>query len=124
VRDPVLAAEEDRLQVDVLHALPRLVAGREHGGVVVGGDAGVVEQHVDVPVLRAHLRIERADRVLVGDVARQREVAGGVRVEVDADHGRALAREEPRGGCTDAALGAGDHAHLAVEASHQPVPVA
>jgi hypothetical protein len=49
VRDPVLAAEEDRLQVDVLNPLPRLLGGVEDGGVVGGGDAGVVEQTSIVP---------------------------------------------------------------------------
>jgi hypothetical protein len=77
-----------------------------------------------VAVLLAHLRVEVAHRVLVGDVAGQRQVAGGVAVEVDAHHGGALAREQLGAGGADAALGAGDDAHLAVQAAHQPASVA
>ena len=76
VRDAVLAAEEDDLQVDVLHALPGLERRVEHRGVVVGRDAGVVEQHVDAAELaRARAAYIVGDRVLVGDVDGEREIA-------------------------------------------------
>ena len=121
VRDAVLAAEEDRLQVDVLHPLPRLLGGVEDGGVVGGGDAGVVEQHVDRPELRAHARVQLADLVLVGDVDREREVAGRVVGEVDADDGGALVLEALDARRADPARGAGDDADLAREPAHAPV---
>jgi hypothetical protein len=41
--------------------------------------------------------------------------------QVDADHVRALAREELRGCGADAAPGAGDHAHLALQPSAHDV---
>ena len=44
---PCLQHRKTRAQVHVLHALPRLQRRVEHGDVVVGRDAGVVEQHVD-----------------------------------------------------------------------------
>jgi hypothetical protein len=43
MRDAVLAAQEDALEVDVLHALPRLERRFEHRRVVGRGDPGVVE---------------------------------------------------------------------------------
>ena len=60
VGDAVLAAQEHAAQVHLLHALPRLERRVEHRAVVAGGDAGVVEQHVDAPELaRARARTSR-----------------------------------------------------------------
>jgi hypothetical protein len=73
VGDAVLAAQEDRLEVDVLHALPRLERRVEHRDVVGRGDARVVEEHVDAPVLRPGALVDAAHRLLVGDVDLQRE---------------------------------------------------
>ena len=81
----MLAAQEDRLEVDALHALPGLELGVEDRGVVVGGDPGVVEEHVDAAEALAGLRVQSADGVLVGDVGDEREVASGVPARVDAD---------------------------------------
>jgi hypothetical protein len=67
VGDAVLAAQEDRLEVDVLHALPRLddvsSTGRRRAA-----RSRVVEEHVDAPVLATHALVDPAHRVLVGDV--------------------------------------------------------
>ena len=117
VRDAVLAAQEDRLEVDVLHPLPCLQRRFEHRRVVVGGDARVVEEHVDAAELVAHARVHVTHRCLVGDVDLERQVAGRTVVQVDADDASALARER-LGGCRSDAPGrAGDHAHLPVQAT-------
>ncbi len=42
------------------------------------------------PYSPAHARVQLGDLVLVGDVAGEREVAGRVVAQVDADDGRAL----------------------------------
>ncbi len=90
-----------------------------------GGEMpGVVEQHVDPAVLGADGGERLADRVVVGDVAGQREVhAGGVGPQVDADHRGALLLEAAHGLGADPARGAGDDADLVVQAAHQD-PVA
>ena len=49
--DPVLAAQEDPLQVDVDHLLPDRLVGIDRGAVGVGEDPRVVEQHVEAPGL-------------------------------------------------------------------------
>jgi hypothetical protein len=64
----------------------------------------------------AHARVHVGDGALVGHVAGQGHVAGRAVLEIDADDGRALAGEDGGRGAADAALGAGDHADLAVEA--------
>ena len=74
-----------------------------------------------VPYSVAHARVELADRVLVGDVAGEREVARRVVGEVDADDGRALVLEALDGRRADPARGAGDDADLAREPAHAPV---
>jgi hypothetical protein len=119
VRDPVLAAQEDGLRVDVLHALPGVERCVEHRRVVVGGDAGVVEEHVEPPVLLACARVHVADRLVVRHVGGEREVhAFDVAVQVDAHDRRPLVAEARGRHRPDAAGGARDHAHLAVEPAH------
>ena len=69
----MLAAEEDALRVDVLHALPRLDGRLEDAGVVGGRDAGVVVEDVDAAEALARRRVHRATPRLVGDVGVMRE---------------------------------------------------
>ena len=124
VGDPVLAAQEDRLEVDVLDSLPGLDRRLEHRGVVVGRDPGVVEEHVYVPELLARPGVHALDLLEVGDVGLDRQVALGPRREVHSDDGGPLLREQPRGLGSDPARGAGYHADLALEPSrHQPSSV-
>jgi hypothetical protein len=114
----VLAAQEHAAQVGGLHALPGLQAGLEDRGVVVGGDSGVVEQHVDASQLAAHAGVQLGDRRLVGDVGGQRQLAHPVLEQVDADHPSPLAREHFRRGAPDPTGGARDDAHLPREPAH------
>jgi hypothetical protein len=124
VRDAVLAAEEDRLDVDLLHAVPHVGLRLEHGRVLGRGDARVVEEHVDRVVRGAHGVEHADDGVLVCHVAAQRQVgAGEVVAQVDAGHRGALRLEAADGLRADSARGARDDAHLPVETPHQ-VPVA
>ena len=109
---PCLQHRKTDLQVDVLHALPGLERRLEHRGVVVGGDAGVVEQHVDAAELLGDLRVHLLHRVLLGHVDGQREVAGRAVEQVDADDLRALALERLDGRGADAAGRARDDATL------------
>jgi hypothetical protein len=116
VRDAVLAAQEDRREVDLLHPPPGPERRVEHRHVIGRRDAGVVEQHVDAPVRAGGLLVGGADRVLVGDVGDDRQVDGFGLAQVDADDRRALLAEQRRGLGADAARRAGDDADLAVEA--------
>ena len=126
VRDPVLAAEEDALRVDVLDALPRLDARVENGRVVARRDAGVVVEDVDAAEALGGRGAHRAHVVLVGDVHAEREriaraqrdrLLGERDVEVgDADL-RALGREHDRRLATHAAAGSRDDADLPVESA-------
>jgi hypothetical protein len=93
VRDPVLAAEEDGVEVDPLHARPRLKGRVEDGGVVRGGYARVVEEDVDASEALLDLRVGVAHRLLVGHVEGQRELALGVVAQVDPHDHRALGHE-------------------------------
>ena len=118
VRDAELAAQEDRLEVDVLHPVPGLDRGVEDRGVVLGRDAGVVEQHVDLPELLARLRVHALDLLGVGHVGldrRGRPTASGA--QVHAHHLGPLGLEQPRRLGADAARGAGDHADLALQSA-------
>src|SRR6185312_6411127 len=115
--------EEDAAQVDALDALPRVEGGVEHGGVVVGGDAGVVEQDVDPAEALADLAVEVGDELLAGQVDLQRHVAGAVVQDVDARDLRALALEELDGGGADPAARARHDANASLESagsSHHP----
>ena len=77
-----------------------------------------------VPELGAHGVEHPAHRVLVGDVAGEREVdERRVVAQVDADDRRALLLEAAHRLGADAARRARDHADLPVEPAHQP-PVA
>ena len=67
------------------------------------------------PNALARARVHVDDLLLVGDVDLEREVARRAGEQVDADDGRALAREPLGGGRADAAARAGDHADLARE---------
>jgi hypothetical protein len=118
VRDAVLAAQEDRAQVDRLDALPDVELGGDHRAVVGRRDAGVVEKDVDSPVRFAGVAVHRGDLLLVGDVGRQCEVDLLHVLQVDADHGRALLAKQPARRRADAARGARDDAHLALEPAH------
>jgi GMP synthase-like glutamine amidotransferase len=125
VRYPVLAAEEDPAQVDVLDPLPGLERGVEDRLVVGRVDPGVVHQDVDPAHLLADPGVGVADLVLVGDVGLDRELALGLGLEVDADDARALGREQPRRLGADPARGAGDDADPVLQtSSHQPSSVA
>src|SRR5207302_9033353 len=109
-RDAVLAAQEDTAQVRALNALPDLELGLEHRGVVRGRDAGVVEEHVDAPVLGSGALHEGGYLRLVGDVGLDRQVPGSALEQIDADDRRALAAEGVDARRADAAAGAGDDA--------------
>jgi hypothetical protein len=125
VRDAVLAAEEDRGEIDLLHPPPCLEAGVQDRGVVGRGDPRVVEEHVDAPEALAHLLVHRAHRRVVGDVGGQRQVARRAVAQVHARDARALAAEGLDRGGADPAHRARDDAHLALEpARHQASPVA
>src|SRR5207253_228919 len=50
VRDDVLAAQIDRGEVHLLDTVPDVGRGGEDRVVTAGGDAGVVERHVDPAV--------------------------------------------------------------------------
>jgi hypothetical protein len=119
VRDAVLAAEEHRAHVHVLDPLPRLQRGVEHGLVVAGVDARVVEEHVDAAELLPRRLVHRLDLPLVGHVGDDRQVPDRVLDQVHAHDRGALLAEQPRGLRADAARGARDHADLAVQPSHQ-----
>ena len=119
VRDAVLAAQEDRPQVHVLDPLPGLERGLDRRGVVVGIDARVVHQDVDAAELLSRARVHLTHLVLVGHVDLHPDLAHLRLVQVGGHDARALGLEHPRGLGPDAAGGAGDHAHLAVEPSHQ-----
>ena len=131
MRDAVLAAEEDALGVDSLHAVPRVDARLEHGRVVARRDPGVVVEDVDAAEALGGRSHHRLDARLVGDVdllrecvAAQRGRLAWPRLEVDvgdADR-RALLGEEDRRVAAHAAAGAGDHADLAVQATAASQP--
>src|SRR4051794_6130586 len=125
MRDPVLAAKEDRPQVDVLHALPGIEPSLQHGVVVGRRDAGVVEEHVDAPELVLGALVHPADVVLVRHVSGQGKIPGRALLKIGADYLRALFLEQRDRFGTDAAGRAGYDADLALQASsHQPSSVA
>jgi hypothetical protein len=78
MRDAVLAAQEDRREVDVLHPAPGLERRVEDRGVIGRRDAGVVEQHVDVAIGVARPRVRRPDLLGVGDVGLHEQVTRSV----------------------------------------------
>jgi hypothetical protein len=130
VGDAVLAAEEDAPRVHGLDAVPRLDGGVEDRRVVVGRDAGVVVEDVDPAEALRRRAHHLLDLRLVGHVHGLRErgavptlahrLLGRLAADVgDADLG-ALLREEDRRFAAHSAAGAGDHADLAVQTSHQP----
>ena len=118
MRDPVLAAEEDALEVGVLDALPGGQRGLQDRVVVGRGDPRIVEQHVDLAEFVANPLVERDHRLLIGEVALERQLSDGMLEQVDADDAGALGRESVGGGKPDASGSAGDHAHLSVKATH------
>jgi len=85
------------------------------------GDARVVEEHVDVPHISADAAIQGRNRRLNRQVGLQRQLADRVLPHVDAHDPGALVGEALRRGLADASGGAGDHAHLVLEAAHQVV---
>ena len=73
------------------------------------------------PISLGGLRVHLADRVLVGDVGLQGQLALGALRQVDADDAGALLGEQPGRLGADPARRSGDHADLPLEASrHQP----
>ena len=118
----MLAAQEDRAQVDALHALPGLELGVEDGRVVVGGDPGVVEEHVDAAEALAGLGVQGADGALVGDVGDDGVVDLRRGADVDPDHPRALGAQAGARRRADAARGARDDGDLAVHAPGHQLP--
>ena len=70
----VLVHEERALEVHVEHAVP--VGGVDHVHRTAAGDAGVVHDHVETPVL-GHDRVDqRGDRGFVADVELARTAVG------------------------------------------------
>ena len=117
----MLAAEEDRLQVHVLDALPGLERGVQYRDVVVGADPGVVEEDVDPAHLLRRPRVHLADGVLVGDVGLQSQLALGALGQVHSHDASALLGKYASRLGPDAAGGPRDHADLPVKpAGHQP----
>ncbi len=137
--------EVDRAEVVDRHD-PVIVVGalhRVHGGAP-DGPAGVVDQHVDVTVLRQYRFDQRVDRFLVGDVALIRHrtagrdaLLAGRRIQFGGggiefvgrsghdDHVGATCDAHPGGGLPDAARPAGDENVLAHErAAGVATPVA
>ena len=126
---PCLQQRKTPFVFTFLDPLPRLDRRVEHGGVVVGRDAGVVVEDVDAaePVGgRAH---HRRDLLLVGDVDLERErsslgaerdrLLGAGELHVGGADLGALLREDHRSLASHPAAGAGDHGDLAVEPAHQ-----
>jgi hypothetical protein len=68
MRDPVFAAEEDALRVDVLNALPGVDLGLEHRIVVSRHDPGVVVEDVDAAVALRSGAEHLLDALGIGDV--------------------------------------------------------
>ena len=68
MRDPVLAAQEDALRVDVLHAVPGFRLGVEDRRVVRRHDPRVVVEDVDAAVTLGGRVVHRRDRARVSDV--------------------------------------------------------
>ena len=62
VRDPELAAQVDRRQVDLLDPLPGVDAGVEDGVVIGRADPGVVAADVDPPEALGHRLVQGLDR--------------------------------------------------------------
>ena len=126
MRDPVLAAEEDALRVDVLHALPRLDLRLEDRGVVRGHDPRVVVEDVDSAVALGRRGVHGLHAVGVGDVHLLEEGLAALGcgrlallgIDVGDADACALLREEDRGLPADAAGGAGDDGDFSVQASH------
>src|SRR5918998_2309898 len=122
VRDAVLAAEVDRLQVHVLDPLPGVQLRLQDRVVVRRGDAGVVEQDVDPAEAPGGLPVHGLHVFGVGDVGVDVEAVylrGGLPArlvrEVGYADARALLGEAPRGLAPDAARGPGYDGDLAFE---------
>ena len=118
----MLAAQVHAARVHRLHALPCLEAGLEDRGVVGGGDAGVVVEHVDAAEALDCGCVQRLHRRLVRDVHLHREAADlagdllrGGAVDVGNRDLRALFGEAGSRVGAHPAAGARDHAHLALE---------
>ena len=137
--DDGLRAEVGALQVRVDDPVPpRLVALEEVAARgLVGGDRGVVDQHVDRAVRGDGRRDHLVDRRLRGDVGNRgdRRAAGGGdgahdlgragRVDVVDGHPRALAREPLGHRAADPVAGTCHQHALSVEPSaHRRSPIA
>ena len=91
VRDAVLAAEEDRLEVDVLHALPGLERRCRAPRRRRSGEMPALLNSTSMRrTPRARCAYMLAHRVLVGDVDGERRGRPARRRQVDADDRRAL----------------------------------
>ena len=125
VRHDRAAGQVRRDQVDLDHAAPdRRI--ELPGGAVAAGDAGVVDQDVDLPVALDR-RLDRGiDRILLrqldhraGHVAAVGQLAArmldAVGVDVPQHHRGAGVQHALRGGVAEALGAAGDHGHAVVQ---------
>ena len=134
VRDGKRRELRRRHEVDLQRAPPGGAPGRGPGGIgMVGGerglglvDGGVVDQHVDAAAPGERGLPERLRRVVGGEIGlgqvaalgrglRQRRRRLAARVVVQDDVGAALQQRAHAAGA-DAARGAGDQHHLALDA--------
>src|SRR3712207_5232702 len=129
VRDAVLAAKVDALQVDVLYPIPGLHLGLQDRVVVRRGDAGVVEEHVYAAEALRGLPIHQLHVVRVCYVSMDVEAIdfrSYLFARLVGEVGDADARPffGEAAGCLapDTARGAGYDGHLPFETSRHPSP--
>jgi hypothetical protein len=129
--DRLARAEKRRGDVDGERLVP--VVERDVLGVLVGGDAGVVHQHVEPPEGLDRPLEQRDDRVFFGEIGRQRQRFAAFGFDACRNlvqqlgaarhqHGlRALGSEQLGDAAADAVAGAGDDRDLALELFGHPV---
>jgi hypothetical protein len=125
VGDGVLAAQEHRGEVDLLHPAPHVQVGVQQGVVLGGRDARVVEGHVQAAVGLDRGVEQGDDLVLDRDVDRDEQPAdllgrGGARgfVHVAHHHPRALGGQAAGRGEADPAAAPGDDHDPILQAAH------
>src|SRR3954462_10448277 len=128
--DHLFAEREGAGQVGAQHPLP-VVEGHA-SEQVVGGDAGVVDQDVDLPEVGWQALQPLAEGLGLGDVERQRPGAAPAGVDVGGErlelllvarrhhHPRPLEGQELGDGLADPLGGAGHQGGLVVQLEHQP----